>query len=104
MLFYGHHGLVIMTSTSQAEGLGSEFRVAQLLFGPEWPSPYGPSSPRGWIGESLLVWDGNSIERKTTGENNVLTQLRVITQSPIEDALRIDEAENVSLSVICKEE
>ena len=42
--------------------------------------------------------------KKTTGENNVVIQLSVITQAPIEDALQIDETENVSLSVSCKVE
>ena len=44
------------------------------------------------------------MDEKTTGENDVVIQLSEITQAPIEDALRIDEAENVSLSVSSKVE
>ena len=47
---------------------------------------------------------GTALDEKTTGENNVVIQLSEITQTPIEDALRIDETENVSLSVSCKVE
>ena len=44
------------------------------------------------------------MDEKTIGENNVVIQLSENTQTPIEDALRIDETESVILSVSCKVE
>ena len=54
------------------------------------------------VNVSLKV--GTALDEKTTGENDVVIQLSENTQAPIEDAQRIDEAEDVSFSVSCKVE
>ena len=94
MATMGHHGLVIRTSASQAEGPEFDSRVARLLY---WTKsdhyPKVPLHPGVKLGSPFKSELGTALDVKTIGENDVSHSTERDSQTPIEDALCIDEAE-----------